>query len=187
MEGSSTALKAIQKRRHQTSVYPAGHADIHLGDVVLFNIGDTVREHRPQAFNDLYLGVFNHESLFDQQMVADLFTQIVFHVKMGNQSCKDKHLPPCATVTYQPIKAMTNEEYNKWHMMAITVNPPTSTPATPPSSPTHPIPELTGQHHLNAFLPTIFCLLSIFQDTKSTVELQQVREESKQILAWPTR
>ncbi|KAJ9068160.1 hypothetical protein DSO57_1031424 [Entomophthora muscae] len=38
IEGSSTALKAIQGRRHQASVYPASHADIHLEDVVFFNI-----------------------------------------------------------------------------------------------------------------------------------------------------
>ncbi|KAJ9067664.1 hypothetical protein DSO57_1036836 [Entomophthora muscae] len=37
IERSSTALEAIQKHRHQASVYPAGHSDIHLGDVVVVN------------------------------------------------------------------------------------------------------------------------------------------------------
>ncbi|KAJ9083933.1 hypothetical protein DSO57_1029493 [Entomophthora muscae] len=41
MEGSSNALEAIQRRRHQASVYSAGHANVHLPDVVFFNIGDT--------------------------------------------------------------------------------------------------------------------------------------------------
>ncbi|KAJ9057399.1 hypothetical protein DSO57_1023057 [Entomophthora muscae] len=91
MEGSSTALEAIQQRQHQDSVYPAGHADIHLGYVVFFNIRDTLQECLPKAFNDLYLGVLDHNSLFGHQMVADLFAQIVFNVNMGNQSqkCRD--------------------------------------------------------------------------------------------------
>ncbi|KAJ9065471.1 hypothetical protein DSO57_1019379 [Entomophthora muscae] len=79
MEGSSTALKAIQQHRHQALVYPASHADIHLGDVIFFNIRDTVQERHPQAFNDLYLGVLDNNSLFGHQMVADLFAQMVFH------------------------------------------------------------------------------------------------------------
>ncbi|KAJ9050935.1 hypothetical protein DSO57_1009542 [Entomophthora muscae] len=94
MEGSSTALKAIQGRGHQASVYPAGHADIHLANVVFFNIRDTVRQCCLQAFNDLYLGVLDHKSLLGCQMVADLFAQMVFHVNMYNQSCKDRRLPP---------------------------------------------------------------------------------------------
>ncbi|KAJ9076201.1 hypothetical protein DSO57_1028511 [Entomophthora muscae] len=113
MEGSSTALEAIQGRGHQASVYPAGHADVYLADVIFFNIGDTLQERRPQAFNDLYLGVLDHNFLFSRQMVADLFAQMVFHVNMGNQSRKDKHLPPRATATYQPIQPMTDEEYNE--------------------------------------------------------------------------
>ncbi|KAJ9057839.1 hypothetical protein DSO57_1018880 [Entomophthora muscae] len=93
---------------HQTcgsshSVYPASHADIYLADVVFFNIGSTLQERRPQAFNNLYLGVLDHNSLFGCQMVADLFAQIVFHMNMGNQSRKDKRLPPQATTTYQPM------------------------------------------------------------------------------------
>ncbi|KAJ9079248.1 hypothetical protein DSO57_1037377 [Entomophthora muscae] len=92
MEGSSTALEAIQGRGHQASVYPASHADVHLADVVFFNMGSTLQERRPQAFNNLYLGVLDHNSLFSYQMVADLFAQIVFHVNMGNQSRKDKRL-----------------------------------------------------------------------------------------------
>ncbi|KAJ9087163.1 hypothetical protein DSO57_1035971 [Entomophthora muscae] len=110
MEGSSTALEAIQECRHQASVYPAGHANIHLADVVFFNIRDTHQECCPQAFNNLYLGVLDHNFLFGHQMVADLFAQMVFHVNMGNQSRKDKRLPPCATATYQSIQPMTDEE-----------------------------------------------------------------------------
>ncbi|KAJ9049905.1 hypothetical protein DSO57_1019665 [Entomophthora muscae] len=130
MEGSSIALEAIQGRRHQASAYSASHTDIHLADAVFFNIGDTVQEHRPQAFNNLYLGVLDHGSLFDCQMVANLFAQIVFHVNMDNQSQKDKCLPPCATATYQPIQPMTYKEYNECYMAAITCNPPTPTPTT---------------------------------------------------------
>ncbi|KAJ9081333.1 hypothetical protein DSO57_1015805 [Entomophthora muscae] len=55
MKGSSTALEAIQQRRNQASVYPSSHEDIHTGDVVFYNIGDTVQERCPQAFSDLYL------------------------------------------------------------------------------------------------------------------------------------
>ncbi|KAJ9085953.1 hypothetical protein DSO57_1009004 [Entomophthora muscae] len=113
MEGSSTALEAIQGRRHQASVYPTGHADVHLADVVFFKIGDTLWERHPQAFTDLYLGVLDHNFLFGHQMVADLFVQMGFHVNMGNQSHKDKRLPPRATATYQPIQPMTDEEYNE--------------------------------------------------------------------------
>ncbi|KAJ9055168.1 hypothetical protein DSO57_1007080 [Entomophthora muscae] len=83
MEGSSTALKAIQGLGHQSSVYPDGHNDIHLADVVLFNIRDTFQERRPQAFNDLYLSVLNHKSLFSYQMMAYLFAQMIFHVNMA--------------------------------------------------------------------------------------------------------
>ncbi|KAJ9068154.1 hypothetical protein DSO57_1031549 [Entomophthora muscae] len=99
MEGSSTALEAIQGRGHQASVYPAGHANDHLADVVFFNIRDTLRESCPQVFNNLYLGVLDHNFLFGHQMVADLFAQMVFYVNMGNQSRKDKRLLPCATAT----------------------------------------------------------------------------------------
>ncbi|KAJ9058301.1 hypothetical protein DSO57_1013786 [Entomophthora muscae] len=87
MEGSSTALEVIQGCGHQASVYPAGHADVHLADVIFFNMGSTLRERRPQAFNKLYLGVLDHIFLFGCQMVADLFVKMVFHVNMGNQSC----------------------------------------------------------------------------------------------------
>ncbi|KAJ9074971.1 hypothetical protein DSO57_1000914 [Entomophthora muscae] len=90
MEGSSTALKAIQGRGQQASVYPASHTDIHLAGYVFFNVGDTVWESHSRAFNNLYLGVLDHNSLFGYQMVADLFAQIVFHVNMGN--CDSPHV-----------------------------------------------------------------------------------------------
>ncbi|KAJ9052851.1 hypothetical protein DSO57_1030002 [Entomophthora muscae] len=109
-----------------------------MGDVVFFDNGDTLRERYPQAFNNLYLGVLNHKSLFGQQIVADLFSQIVFHMNMGNQSSKDKRLPLCATATYQPIKALTNEEYSEQYMVAITVNSPASTPLLLPTFQPHP-------------------------------------------------
>ncbi|KAJ9055594.1 hypothetical protein DSO57_1002070 [Entomophthora muscae] len=70
-------------------------------------------------------------------MVANLFAQMIFHVSMGNQSSKDKRLSPCATATYQPIKAMTDKEYDKWYMAAITHNHPASTP--PPIYQPHPL------------------------------------------------
>ncbi|KAJ9056122.1 hypothetical protein DSO57_1036337 [Entomophthora muscae] len=70
MKGSSTALEAIQERGHQASVYPAGHTEIHLADVVFFNIRDTQWERLSQAFNNLYLGVLDHNFLFGRQMVA---------------------------------------------------------------------------------------------------------------------
>ncbi|KAJ9079455.1 hypothetical protein DSO57_1035195 [Entomophthora muscae] len=35
IEGSTTALEAIQGRGHQASVYPTSHAEIHLADLVL--------------------------------------------------------------------------------------------------------------------------------------------------------
>ncbi|KAJ9089499.1 hypothetical protein DSO57_1012417 [Entomophthora muscae] len=64
---------------------------------------------------------------------------MVFHVNMGNQSHQDKHLPPRATATYQPIKAMTDEEYNQKYIAAIMCNPPASTPAiTTPTFQPHP-------------------------------------------------
>lgn len=65
MKGSSTAIKTIQGRGHQALIFLASHADIYMADVVLFNIVYTVQEHHPQAFNDLYLGVHNNDSLFD--------------------------------------------------------------------------------------------------------------------------
>ncbi|KAJ9076930.1 hypothetical protein DSO57_1021653 [Entomophthora muscae] len=132
MKGSSTTLKAIQQCGHQALVYPTGHADIYLDDVVFFKIRSTLQECRPQAFNNLYLGVLDHNSLFGLKIVADLFAQIVFYVNMGNQSHKDKHLPPCATATYQPIQPMMDEEYNKRYMVAITHNSPTPTSVTTP-------------------------------------------------------
>ncbi|KAJ9074423.1 hypothetical protein DSO57_1006682 [Entomophthora muscae] len=96
MEGSSTALEVIQGCGHQASFYPAGHINIHLGDAVFFNMEDTLQEHRPQVFNDLYLGVLNHKSLFGCQMMADLFAQMVLNVNMGNQLQNNK-CHPCAT------------------------------------------------------------------------------------------
>ncbi|KAJ9049300.1 hypothetical protein DSO57_1025991 [Entomophthora muscae] len=54
---------------------------------------------------------------------------MVIHVNMGNQSHKNKRLPPHATATYQLIQPMTDEEYNEWYIAAITRNPPAS-PAT---------------------------------------------------------
>ncbi|KAJ9051820.1 hypothetical protein DSO57_1001067 [Entomophthora muscae] len=79
-------LDAIHQREHQASMYPAGHANIHLANVVFFNIGDTLWERLPQAFNVLYLWVLDHNSLFGHQLVVDLFAQMVFHVNMTNQS-----------------------------------------------------------------------------------------------------
>ncbi|KAJ9055436.1 hypothetical protein DSO57_1003933 [Entomophthora muscae] len=73
MEGSSTALKVIQGCGHQASVYPAGHADVHLADVVFFNMGSTLQERHPQAFNNLYLGVLDHNFLFGCQMCHGRF------------------------------------------------------------------------------------------------------------------
>ncbi|KAJ9049358.1 hypothetical protein DSO57_1025377 [Entomophthora muscae] len=64
IEGSPNALKSIQGHGKQASVYPASHADIQLTDVVFFNIRDTVQEHHPRAFNNLYLEVLDHDSLF---------------------------------------------------------------------------------------------------------------------------
>ncbi|KAJ9059617.1 hypothetical protein DSO57_1000576 [Entomophthora muscae] len=130
MKDSSTALESIQGHRHQASFYPTGHADIHLADIVFFNIRDTVQEHRPQTFKNLYLGVLYHDSLFGWQMVADLFVQMVSHGNMGNQSQKNKHLPPCAIATYQPIKPMTDEKYHLQNMATITCILFASTPTT---------------------------------------------------------
>ncbi|KAJ9085630.1 hypothetical protein DSO57_1012003 [Entomophthora muscae] len=158
MEGSSTALEAIQGRRHQASVYPAGHADIYLADVVFFNMGSTLWECRPQAFNDLYLGVLDHNFLFGCQIVADLFVQMVAHVNTGNQSQKDKRLPPCVTSTYQPIQPMTDKEYEEHYMAAITQNPPPPPPTPPtckpnPSNPRPPRPALPLRLPSRVILP----------------------------------
>ncbi|KAJ9083472.1 hypothetical protein DSO57_1034415 [Entomophthora muscae] len=130
IEDSFTAIKIIKVHMHQSSVYPAVYADIHLADVVFFNIEDTFWQLRLQKFNDLYLGGLDHDSLFGQQMVADLFAQKVFHVYMGNQSQKNKHLSPHAIAVYQPIKPMSYEKYNKCYMAVITINLIGSTPAT---------------------------------------------------------
>ncbi|KAJ9085273.1 hypothetical protein DSO57_1015662 [Entomophthora muscae] len=78
-------------------------------------------------------------------MVADLFAQIVFHVNMGNQSHKDKSLPPWATATYQPIQPMTDEEYCKCYMVAIMRNPPNPTPVTTTHLPAPPTQSQTPQ------------------------------------------
>ncbi|KAJ9084898.1 hypothetical protein DSO57_1019402 [Entomophthora muscae] len=43
---------------------------------------------------------------------------------------KYKCLSPRATATYQPITAMTDEEYNERYMVAIMQKPSASTPAT---------------------------------------------------------
>ncbi|KAJ9076578.1 hypothetical protein DSO57_1024693 [Entomophthora muscae] len=56
MEKSSNALEAIQRRGYQASVYPTNHADIHMGDVVFFKIGDALQEHLPQESTTSILG-----------------------------------------------------------------------------------------------------------------------------------
>ncbi|KAJ9053375.1 hypothetical protein DSO57_1024764 [Entomophthora muscae] len=52
-----------------------------------------------------YLGSFLPQEWIPDTLVA----QIVFHVNMGNQTQKDKQLPPHATATYQPIQPMTDK------------------------------------------------------------------------------
>ncbi|KAJ9083950.1 hypothetical protein DSO57_1029221 [Entomophthora muscae] len=162
MEGSSTTIKTIQGRGHQASVYPANHADIHLADDVFFNIRDTVQERCPHTFNDLYLGVLDYDPLFGQQMMADLFFQMIFNVNKDSQLCKDKCISPQATAFYQPIKPMTYKEYNKLYMATITVNPFSSPPQHQPQPVSlHLIQDLTSQHHLDTFFLAVFCIIDI--------------------------
>ncbi|KAJ9048462.1 hypothetical protein DSO57_1034878 [Entomophthora muscae] len=141
MEGSFTALEVIQQCGHQASVYPASHADVYLADVIFFNIGSTLQEHYPQAFNNLYLGVFDHRKCWG---------------KIGKfpiQEAKfDKEFPPLFGENKNQIEE--KPDFSRRQINLSSGQAPASTvqmPATPASllTPSQPL----------AGLPPIPCLL----------------------------
>ncbi|KAJ9080079.1 hypothetical protein DSO57_1028906 [Entomophthora muscae] len=53
MEFVEVASKKIQADGHNVSIFPAGHANLHLGHVLFFNIEDTICERNPTTFSQV--------------------------------------------------------------------------------------------------------------------------------------
>ncbi|KAJ9058696.1 hypothetical protein DSO57_1009775 [Entomophthora muscae] len=99
MECTEVVSKKVQADGHNISVFPAGHAVLHLGDVLFFNIGDTICGRNPTIFSQVVGTANNNTGLFPRQKVAEMFTKMAFNALSSSQSSKDPQLPHCDIVT----------------------------------------------------------------------------------------
>ena len=66
----------IQLEGFQVVLCPPGHSDKHLGDVVMYNIGDFIRAKNPASFNDVVEHVSDTTGLLDRTKIKLLFNDI---------------------------------------------------------------------------------------------------------------
>ncbi|KAJ9085537.1 hypothetical protein DSO57_1012997 [Entomophthora muscae] len=105
MECTEVASKKVQVDSHNVSTFPAGHADLHLGDMLFFKIGDIICGRNPTTFSQV-VGVTNDPIVsFPCQNIADMFTKMALNDLSNSQSPKDLQLPPHDSLVYKPIKS----------------------------------------------------------------------------------
>ncbi|KAJ9086093.1 hypothetical protein DSO57_1007755 [Entomophthora muscae] len=110
MECAEVASKKIQAESHNISIFPVCHADLHLGDVLFFNIGGTIRERNSTTFSQVLSSANNPSVLFPHQKIAEMFTKMAFNALVKSQSPKDPQLPPCDSPVYKPITVLPRSE-----------------------------------------------------------------------------
>ncbi|KAJ9049378.1 hypothetical protein DSO57_1025200 [Entomophthora muscae] len=109
MEGSSTALKAIQERGHR----PMCTQLVTMISICLMLCSLILEIHSRSAALRLSTTSILGSLTTILSLVTNWWLTCLpkwFHANMGNQSQKDKRLPPHATAIYQPIQPMTDEE-----------------------------------------------------------------------------
>ncbi|KAJ9057080.1 hypothetical protein DSO57_1025911 [Entomophthora muscae] len=114
MECTEVASKKIQAEGHNISIFPAGQADLHLGDVLFFNIGDIICGCNPTTFSQVVSAANNPSVLFPCQKIADMFTKMAFNALSNNQSPKDPQLPTCDSLLHKPITVLPKLQYCKF-------------------------------------------------------------------------
>ncbi|KAJ9060956.1 hypothetical protein DSO57_1025502 [Entomophthora muscae] len=111
MECAEVASKKVQADSHNFSILPAGHADLHLGDVLFFNIGDTICGRNPTTFSQVVGAANGHTVLFSCHKVAEMFTNMALNALSSSQLLKDLQLPPCDFPAYKLITVCNTQVF----------------------------------------------------------------------------
>ncbi|KAJ9064506.1 hypothetical protein DSO57_1029879 [Entomophthora muscae] len=128
MECTEVAFEKIQAGGHNVLIFPAGHANLNLGDVLFFNIGDTIQEHNPTTFNQEVSAAHNQPVHFPRQKAADMFTKMVLIAHSSSQSSKDPQLLPCKSLvtsqsTFFPSLSMISDISNSSELLKAIMLP----------------------------------------------------------------
>ncbi|KAJ9061803.1 hypothetical protein DSO57_1017045 [Entomophthora muscae] len=103
------ASKKVQADSHNVSIFPAGHTDLHLGDVLFFNIGDTICGCNLTTFRQVVGAANNNTDLFSCQKFTKLFIKMALNSLSSSQSSKDPQIPPCDSPAYKTITVLVRE------------------------------------------------------------------------------
>ncbi|KAJ9050973.1 hypothetical protein DSO57_1009060 [Entomophthora muscae] len=122
MECTEVASKKIQADGHNVSFFPARHDDLHLGNVLFFNIGDTICGRNPTTSSQVVSAANNPIVPFSCQKITDMFTKMALNALGNSQSPKDPQLPPCDSPAYKPISVLLNSEYDFMYNQFLQAN-----------------------------------------------------------------
>ncbi|KAJ9071283.1 hypothetical protein DSO57_1038472 [Entomophthora muscae] len=111
-------VKDIQDAGHQVEIYPANHADPHLGDVLFYNIGSLLRKHNPTSFKQVESLITNQEALFPTTTVKALHSVIVSYANDSKKLNKDSRLPPRHSPLFIPTSVITEQQYDQLNAAA---------------------------------------------------------------------
>ncbi|KAJ9073660.1 hypothetical protein DSO57_1013902 [Entomophthora muscae] len=106
-------VKDIRDAGHQVEIYPANHADLHLGDVLFYNIGSLLRKHNPTSFKQVKSLITNQEALFPATAVKALHSVIVSYANDSKKLNKDSRLPPRHSPLFIPAPVVTEQQYEQ--------------------------------------------------------------------------
>ncbi|KAJ9060428.1 hypothetical protein DSO57_1030986 [Entomophthora muscae] len=127
----NVAFKKIKADGHDVSIFPARYANLHLGDVLFFNIGDTICGSNLMTFSQVVSVANNNTLLFPCHKVANMFTNMHFCAFGIRQSQRDSQLPPCDSPVYKPITVLSESEYDIMHHEFLRAAQSTQSPLDP--------------------------------------------------------
>ncbi|KAJ9056856.1 hypothetical protein DSO57_1028574 [Entomophthora muscae] len=111
-ECTEVASENIKAGGHGIAIFSARHADLHLGDVLSFNIEGTICERNPTTFRQVVSAANGPTVLFSHQKITDMFTKMALNALSNSQSPKDPQLPPCDFLVYKPTTLLPESGYD---------------------------------------------------------------------------
>ena len=79
---------------HTVVMYPENHSNLHLADVLFFNMGTLLRERHNSGPSLPFQYADNIPSLFPPSVVEDMFSEMLFFASSLNPHTKSSKLPP---------------------------------------------------------------------------------------------
>ena len=94
MEGQEVVLEKLLDANHSAFVFPENHSDLHLGDVLFYNMGTQLRKNDIQSHTAAYNLACKADRLFPDSFVSDVFSDIYHFAVAENPARKSGILPP---------------------------------------------------------------------------------------------